>query len=480
VPGSAYSRAHGINDSGQIVGFYNDGPQNHYYGYLLSGGSYTTLDRPGYVATVAYGINASGQIVGYCLLEMGGLGQEHGFLLSGGNYTTIDFPGAHVLSHANGINASGQIVGTYSGTHGYLLSGGSYTTIEPPGSCCSEAHGINDSGQIVGLYYDGRGEHGYLLSGGSYTTLDVPGSTYTSAFGINDSGQIVGDYIGADRQEHGFLLSGGSYTTLDVPGSFYTAPSGINDAGQIVGHYSDSEGGLPSYGVLANPLTTWANPAGGQWGVASNWDAGRVPGPGDDVTIGPLNQGAAVTHGSGADTVYSLTSRGDVVVSGGSSLTVSTSYVQASGSLILAGGTLGAGLLDLQGGVLGGSGAINGNLRNAAVVSPGTATATGVLTINGDYTQAATGTLDLRIGGPTAGSDYDQLVVNGFATFDGTLDLHLVNGFQPQPGDPFQVLLFAQGQGTFSTYTGDVSGFSFLYVYDDGGFLPPGLTLVAN
>ena len=71
-------------------------------------------------------------------------------------------------------------------------------------------------------------------------------------------------------------------------------------------------------------------------------------------------------------------------------------------------------------------------------------------------------------------------MVNGLATLDGTLEVDLVNGFQPQPGDLFQPLLFARGRGTFAQYAGDSGGFSFLYVYDDGGFLPPGLTLVAN
>jgi hypothetical protein len=104
----------------------------------------------------------------------------------------------------------------------------------------------------------------------------------------------------------------------------------------------------------------------------------------------------------------------------------------------------------------------------------------GLVTIDGDYFQTADGRLDVRIGGLTAGTDYDQLVVNGFATLDGTLTLTLTNGYQPQPGDQFQPLLFGSGSGTFAQYTGDSGGFSFLYAYDDGGFLPPGLTLVAN
>ncbi len=53
-------------------------------------------------------------------------GVDHGFLLSGGSFTTIAVPGAS-LTFANNINSRGDIVGRYDRagvTHGYLLRGG--------------------------------------------------------------------------------------------------------------------------------------------------------------------------------------------------------------------------------------------------------------------------------------------------------------------------------------------------------------------
>src|SRR6266545_3274488 len=77
VPGSTGgTTAFGINTSGQIVGAYGDGGGQH--GFLLSGGSYTTLDVPGSTATAATGINASDQIVG---IYQAGSSRNHGFLL---------------------------------------------------------------------------------------------------------------------------------------------------------------------------------------------------------------------------------------------------------------------------------------------------------------------------------------------------------------------------------------------------------------
>jgi probable HAF family extracellular repeat protein len=58
------SVATGINDAGQIVGYYSDS-KGATHGFLDIGGSYTTLDDPnGVNGTWAYGISNSGFIVG--------------------------------------------------------------------------------------------------------------------------------------------------------------------------------------------------------------------------------------------------------------------------------------------------------------------------------------------------------------------------------------------------------------------------------
>ena len=62
-PGSTYSLAEGINDQGQIVGFFQNS-NGQEYGFLDSGGTYTTIEFPGSVETVPRAINDKGQIVG--------------------------------------------------------------------------------------------------------------------------------------------------------------------------------------------------------------------------------------------------------------------------------------------------------------------------------------------------------------------------------------------------------------------------------
>ena len=78
IPGATGTYTFGINDAGQIVGYYSN-PAIH--GFVLDvDGSYTTLDVPGGSGTQAYRINSLGQIVG----QYAAGGRIHGFLATPG------------------------------------------------------------------------------------------------------------------------------------------------------------------------------------------------------------------------------------------------------------------------------------------------------------------------------------------------------------------------------------------------------------
>jgi probable HAF family extracellular repeat protein len=148
------SEATGINNSGQIVGFFVDATVHGFF--LDVGGSFTTIDVPGATSTSAFGINDSGQIMG---IFFDTTGTSHGFLLdTSGSITTIDVPGASGReTFARGINNSGQIVGYFgmfpTGGHGFLYTGGSFTSIDVDVPHLETfALGINNSGQIVGSF----------------------------------------------------------------------------------------------------------------------------------------------------------------------------------------------------------------------------------------------------------------------------------------------------------------------------------------
>ncbi len=128
-------------------------------------------------------------------------------------------------------------------------------------------------------------------------------------------------------------------------------------------------------------------------------------------------------------------------------------YTQTAGSTILAGGSIQCdSVMQIQGGVLTGSGTVAAAVSNAGRVRPGASP--GVLSIGGNYTQTAAGSLDIEIGGTTLGTQYDRLDVAGTATLAGKLNVQFINGFAPAAGDAFPVLLYSGRTGTFSTVTG--------------------------
>jgi outer membrane autotransporter protein len=99
----------------------------------------------------------------------------------------------------------------------------------------------------------------------------------------------------------------------------------------------------------------------------------------------------------------------------------------------------------MRGALLGGRGSLGGNLVNSGIVSPGDSP--GTLTVGGNYTQNAAGTLHIEIAG-LAANQHDLLAVNGHASLAGTLQLIGLGGFTLHVGD----------QLTFLTANGGVSG----------------------
>jgi hypothetical protein len=63
VPGALNTRTGGINNRGDIVGYYDDADMVS-HGYLLRGGVFTTLDFPGAFDTALLDINDGGVIAG--------------------------------------------------------------------------------------------------------------------------------------------------------------------------------------------------------------------------------------------------------------------------------------------------------------------------------------------------------------------------------------------------------------------------------
>ncbi|MDO6759230.1 T9SS type A sorting domain-containing protein [Tamlana sp. 2_MG-2023] len=97
-----------------------------------------------------------------------------------------------------------------------------------------------------------------------------------------------------------------------------------------------------------------------------------------------------------------------------------------------------------------------GSFSNAGILAPGNLNdATGFYKFDSfftSYVQTANGSINIELGGTVEGDTYDQVIVDDDLTLDGTLNVSLVNGFEPAIGDVFTVL--TQGgniSGTFAT-----------------------------
>jgi len=248
----------GINNNGQIAGagIYSDGTVR---AFIKDGDEFDIFDHPDAVDyTYAVSINDSGHILGY---------YENGyFLKTGVLYEQIeDYPGAY--TDYTGINNSGVLSGYFIGSdghaRGFIKTGDNFDVFEHPDAsynaceaglpCGTWFTGIDNYGHAAGAYTDSAGVyHGFLYDGVNVPTrIDHPdsasGTIYTWVSGINDSGQAVGYFWDStDEKGHGFVFDGG-FVPFDHPGTAAygegTYINGINNSGQIVGWFDDGDKG---------------------------------------------------------------------------------------------------------------------------------------------------------------------------------------------------------------------------------------------
>jgi len=126
------------------------------------------------------------------------------------------------------------------------------------------------------------------------------------------------------------------------------------------------------------------------------------------------------------------------------------------------------------GGSLAGNVTVVGDVVNSSVVTPGTSA--GKVVVDGDFDQTKFGTVDVEIGGTTPVSEFDRLEIAGTATLDGELRVALVDGFDVELGQQFEIMTYGELVGEFT----DTAGLRL----ENGLFLKPvygenSLTLVA-
>lgn len=388
--------------------------------------------------------------------------------VTAGQIGTLTFAGTGSFDGATNIN-----VGTSGGTGNLVLDNADLATefgnlIVSNGSLTVKDHAsINKSNGSLNMKM--------VLGDGAGPVV----ATIDNSSVVLPGGMHVGNNASLNLTNHA-SVSGGTFTfNFDVGGTAATPASiTINNSSMDASIVGASNTTGPSIGeasvgsLLASNAGTfhsvYANPfvIGGAGGTGSI----RATGLGSSLSLGVVDVGTDGANSPGTGTFQLDTKATGTVstlkIAGGGTLKVLSGAQLNAASLDLSS----AGTFDMTGGTINltsnatltaanftvpatsaleGTGHTTGNVTNNGNVSPGDAP--GIITINGNYLQAASAQLTIGLGGTTVGTQYDQLDVLGAATWNGTLDVVTLNNFVPSFGQSFDLFTVGSESGNFST-----------------------------
>lgn len=285
VPGALTAEARGINNNGEVVGFYQTTtctntdirvPTCPTKGFKLVNGTYVKLMVPNSVSTAIMGVNDYGDLTGFYKKSDG---SEHGFIWYHTNIvSTIDFQPNVTVPW--GINKAGIVVGGFWGTGqngtfpsgGWVWISGKFSNMDPNngvGQCCESVTGVSNNGILSGLVFQSDFFMAWMKESTDEDFFTYPnGGTQccdTNGTGINSNIDIIG-FTGAQgwfakQIELNEVESAGEVTpqfiNVNFPGhtnagaALPTYPFGMNDKRWIVGAYIDSANHM--HGFVAKP-----------------------------------------------------------------------------------------------------------------------------------------------------------------------------------------------------------------------------------
>ena len=433
-------------------------------------------------------INATSAAVGGGAPVAGPIGTGKLIIAGGGIGTTTNTGANHAIGNLVTINGSFGVSN---------IVGAPVLAAAPPAGVPNAAVGapvVNNLG--TGLVSDG-------LTFTNTTTLNGPVTMTTNSGYLDFTGAIVGTggltfagntftYLGsAGIGGIGMTLTAGQFDTSNTysgttvvngtAGGTLLVLGKTNGAVAIPGNLQIDSGATvrfdskaPNFAGSAatpNQIATTANViVNGQLDVSGlNQTVSNLSGFGtvelDDFNGAGLGAAATLTASSGnfTGTIFDRGFGGNLVKNTGGTLILS------GNNLINGTTTINAGTLQVDGflgskntfvnllGTLSGNGTLAGNVFNSGLVSPGHSP--GNLTVKGNYTQTAAGTLLIEVAGKNAGQ-FDVLAVGGKATLAGTVRILNTGNVHIKRGQTL----------SFLTATGGVVGkFGAETVADFGG-----------
>ncbi len=445
----------------------------------------------------------------------GAIGDGDGYIVANGS--VVDLRGIHqdalvtgtadfsvsmwVQPHDFGASDWGTyfFMGQISTHQGFILNESGMGTEDSHGQIAPGHYGVNlspgstgrmvlDNWNHVGFTYNADSDEAKLFLNGELDTIHDQPVNFTIGEGASCLGSIGCDGTGSQPFNGGideFAFFQKTLTEFEM--------ISLSNTGNVT---------IPTE-------ASWNRDGFGTWSSSSNWAPGISPDTNNEsVTFGDLASGPlsapttvvvdndvtikAITFDSAV--AYGIAGQGTVQLesnSGPSTLNVTQGTHEFQGrlslnndtnsniaaqatlninnSLNLNGNTLtktGDGTLNINnqlvtgaggtllgnGGTISGGGTVGGDLSNNAAVAPGNSP--GILSVDGNYTQSAGGTLEIELAsnGGVAGTDHDRLAVTLAASLDGALDLQLDGGYTPTIGDSFTGIVTAGAlSGQFAT-----------------------------
>lgn len=404
----------------------------------------------------------------------------NGGAASGGNGAVIQF-----------FNSSSAANGIFT-TNGGAVSGEGGGTIEfhdssSVGSGIFTTNGItaNDAAPGETKFYD-RSSAGHAMfitngggnngaGGGGVTSFHDSSNAGNASFTTNGSTRSDGsggtiefrDSSSAGRGT--FITNGSAFRTISnafehpqaegvilfletatAGNGTLIANGGTNGGdGGLILFGADSTGGTARVGVFGNGRLDISNHDDPGLTVGSIEGTGMIFLGGNPLRVGSnnlsTNFSGVLQDGNpfgGGGIGGSLTKIGWGTLTLSSANTYTGNTVIEEGALIVDGSLVSADTFVNARGLLGGTGIIGGNVTNSGTVSPGHSP--GTLIISGNYTQSASGTLQIEIAG-RASSQHDLLAIGGSASLDGNLQLVRLANFAIPGGGKIIVLTAPEG-----------------------------------
>ncbi|HEY1614433.1 MAG TPA: hypothetical protein VGF97_12150 [Rhizomicrobium sp.] len=270
---------------------------------------------------------------------------------------------------------------------------------------------------------------GTVLANALGQTLTIDGSGNVTNNGVFEvaEGSELHLLNGGFTNFAGSTLTGGTYDVFGATGMAGTLQ--IDQLGSTGGEIVNNDATILLDGLSSNLVDAGAkdalskfdnNKSGGSFTITNGRN---FTSPGAFANAGTVKVGTNSTFsaGSGASLEAYAQSAGNTLVDGAlvaTNVSINGGELQGSGSL--------------------GTNAIETDLFNYGIVRPGDSGTTGTLTVNGNFTQGANGTLEIDIAGVGQNS---QLDVTGHTMLNNsTLAVELLGTFQLAEGDKFDIL----------------------------------------